>query len=217
MSTIVSVQLFIAPGCPHCPGVLQALSELIKAGDIAELNVSNMALVPDKARAMGIRSVPWIKIGPFELTGLHTKGELQTWIHRVGSDSGMRAYLVEQFTSGELKKVIKLVKKDPELLAHFPVLMADKDTPLGAKIGIGAVFEELQGSPLIQPLIPALSELLASEDPSIRNDACYYLGLTESPDAVPSIQALINDPHEEIRETVHDAISIIQDASPPTE
>ena len=217
MSTLVSVQLFIAPGCPHCPGVLQALSELIKVGEIAELDVSNMALLPDKAKALDIRSVPWIKIGPFELTGMHTKSELQTWIQRVGSDSGMRAYLTEQFTSGELQKVIMLVKRDPELLKHFPVLIADKETPLGAKIGIGAVFEELQGNPLIQPLIPALSKLLRSEEPNIRNDACYYLGLTESSDAITAIRTLINDPMEEIRETVHDALSIIQDAQPPVE
>ncbi|MCU7801111.1 MAG: thioredoxin family protein [gamma proteobacterium symbiont of Lucinoma myriamae] len=61
---MLKVKLFIAPGCPHCPNVLQALSELIKDGEIAEMEVSNMALVPEKAQELNIRSVPWIKIGP---------------------------------------------------------------------------------------------------------------------------------------------------------
>lgn len=215
MSSPVSVQLFIAPGCPHCPSVLQALSEMIKAGEIAELIISNMAIVPEKAQALDIRSVPWIKIGPFELTGLHTKGELQNWIDRVGTDKGMQDYLVELFTTGELLKVIMLIKKDTTLLQHFPPLLENKDTPLGAKIGIGAVFEEFQGSPILQALIPELSKLLESDVPSIRNDACYYLGLTESQDAIEHIKKLIDDEHGEIRETVNDALNMIQDSLPP--
>ena len=148
MQAPVKVELFIAPGCPHCPNVLRALAELIKAGKIAELEVSNMAMLPEKARALNIRSVPWVKIGPFELTGAQTKGELLDWIHRVQSESGMQEYFSELLTSGELQKVINLVKKQPDLLSHFPDMIQDKDTPLGAKIGIGAVFEELQGDTL---------------------------------------------------------------------
>jgi len=55
---MLRVILFIAPGCPHCPAVLQALSELLKDGEIAEMEVSNMALLPEKSQQLGIRSVP---------------------------------------------------------------------------------------------------------------------------------------------------------------
>ncbi|MDX2503328.1 MAG: HEAT repeat domain-containing protein [Gammaproteobacteria bacterium] len=213
MQAPVKVELFIAPGCPHCPNVLRALAELIKAGKIAELEVSNMAMLPEKARALNIRSVPWVKIGPFELTGAQTKGELLDWIHRVQSESGMQEYFSELLTSGELQKVINLVKKQPDLLSHFPDMIQDKDTPLGAKIGIGAVFEELQGSTAIQALIPTLAELLKAENANVRNDACYYLGLTESKQAIPYIQTLADDEMAEVRETVYDALSIIQEAS----
>lgn len=213
MTKIVKAQLFIAPGCPHCPNVLQALSELLKAGDIAELVVSNMALVPEKAQALNIRSVPWIKIGPFELTGSHSKGELKTWIERVQSETGMQDYIIDLFTTGQLDKVISLVNNEPDLLSHFPAMMTNKETPLGAKIGMGAVFEELQGSASIQALIPELAIMTESGDASIRNDACYYLGLTESPEAIAYIQKLTHDEKEEVRETAHDALEIITDAT----
>ncbi len=206
---MVSAKLIIAPGCPHCPSVLHALSELIKEGAIAELEVSNMALVPEKIQALNIRSVPWIKIGPFELTGSHTKAELQMWIDRTQSDTGMQDYFSELLTMGELKKVIQLIRKNPELFQHFPQMMQNEETPLGAKIGIGAIFEEFQGSAPLQTLIPMLSELLQSKNANLRNDACYYLGLTESHDAVAAIKSLADDETPEVRETVHDALSII--------
>jgi len=213
MPTLIKADLFIAPGCPHCPNVLQALSELIKEGEIAELEVSNIASVPVKAQALNIRSVPWVKIGPFELTGAQTKGELQTWIGRAQSETGMQEYFSELLTTGELKKVIHLVKKEPDLLRRFPEMMQNEDTPLGAKIGIGAIFEEIQGSKSIQALIPAFAQLIESPNASIRNDACYYLGLTESMEAIPYIQSLADDETTEIRETVTDALSIIREAA----
>jgi len=209
---MTKVKLFIAPSCPHCPGVLQALSELIKDNEIAELEVSNMALVPEKAQALNIRSVPWVKIGPFELTGSHTKDELKKWIERTLSETGMQDYFSELLTTGELKKVIHLIKKNSELLKHLPIMMQNKDTPLGAKIGIGAVFEEFQGSSEIQALIPILSELVQSTDHHLRNDACYYLGLTESSDAIAVITSLKDDEIKEVRETVKDALEIIMDS-----
>lgn len=209
----VSVTLFIASGCAHCPNVLQALSELIKAGEIAELHVSNMTLVPEQAQKLNVRSVPWVKIGPFELTGALSKKELQQWIARLQSDTGMQDYFSELFTTGEMKKVLLLVKKDSELLKIFPKMMADDDTPLGAKIGIGAIFEDLQGSDAIKTLIPDLTELLNAENPAVRNDACYYLGLTESPDAIPAIKSVANDETEEVRDTVKDALEIIHNAN----
>lgn len=209
---MLHVKLFITQGCPHCPNVLQALSELIKAGEIAELEVSNMALLPEKAQAWNIRSVPWIKIGPFELTGSHTKAELQTWIKRTQSNTGMQDYFNELLATGQLDKVIRLLNKDSELFRHFPQMMQNEETPLGAKIGIGAIFEEFQGEPSIQALIPALTKLLQSEHANIRNDACYYLGLTESSDAIEAIQSLAHDEKQEVRETVHDALSIIKNA-----
>jgi len=195
--------------------MLHALSELIKDGEIAEMEVSNMALVPEKARELNIRSAPWIKIGPFELTGSHTKDELQTWINRSQSETGMQEYFNELLTTGKLNRMIRLLKKEPDLFKHLPVMIEDEDTPLGAKIGIGAIFEEFQGSEAIQALIPSLSELLKSKQASVRNDACYYLGLTESPEAIEPIKTLAHDETEEIRESVRDALDSIDQARNP--
>ena len=206
----VIVELVIAPGCPHCVNVLQILTELIKSSDIAELYIRDLAQLPELASQLGIRSVPWTKIGAFELTGTLTKSEIKTWIDRLSSASGMQSYFSELFTSGELDKVLLLVNKHPELLQHFPAMMADDSTPLGAKIGIAAVFENLQGSSAIKQLIPQMAELIQSENVNVRHDACYYLGLTESPKALPHIQTLLQDSDKEIRETATDALNMLK-------
>ncbi len=189
------------------------MSELIKAGDIAELDVTNIAAAPDKAKQFNVRSVPWIKIGPFELTGTHTKSELQIWINRVHSPTGMIEYFNELFKQGELNKVSELVKKDTDLLMILLQMVGDKETPLGSRIGISAIFEALKGHKILNTLIPRLQQLIRSEHKNIRNDACYYLGLTENPDVVPLIQSLSDDADEELQETIDDALEIIYQAS----
>ncbi|MCU7801110.1 MAG: HEAT repeat domain-containing protein [gamma proteobacterium symbiont of Lucinoma myriamae] len=125
----------------------------------------------------------------------------------------MQEYFNELLTTGELNKIISLLKKEPDLLRHLPAMIQDKDTPLGAKIGIGAIFEEFQGSKAIQALIPSLTELLNSEQANIRNDACYYLGLTESTEAIEPIKTLANDDAQEVRESVRDALDIINQSN----
>ena len=108
------VLFFIATGCQHCPSVLQSLAELIKEGSIAELEVVNLQLSPDRAAELNVRSVPWVKIGPFELVGLRSKSELKQWIDRVNEPQAMADYYGELMTTGEMDKVIELVNKSPE-------------------------------------------------------------------------------------------------------
>jgi len=72
----VEVVLIIASNCSHCQQVLTDISELVKAAEIGELRVINITASPEKAQVYNIRSVPFIKIGPFELFGAHSKQEL---------------------------------------------------------------------------------------------------------------------------------------------
>ena len=76
-------ELLLAPGCAHCPVVLAALAELIKAGRIGRLEVINIASHPEEAEARGVRGVPWIRIGPFELSGAHTRQELLSRVRAI--------------------------------------------------------------------------------------------------------------------------------------
>ena len=90
IETAPEARMLLGTRCPHCPSVLSSLSDLVKQGVISRLEVVNLEQRPEIARQWGVRSVPWVKIGPFELTGLHSKAELQSWAEQAGSEQGMK-------------------------------------------------------------------------------------------------------------------------------
>ncbi|MDH5484642.1 MAG: thioredoxin family protein [Gammaproteobacteria bacterium] len=210
MPAIPQAQLFIAPGCPHCPAVLQALTELLKEGDISSLQAINIQLLPEKAEQLNIRSVPWLKLGPFELSGLRSKQELKQWITKLHEPSIMADYFAELITNGELDKVHQSLEDNPEYFPQLLHLIVDQETTLSVRIGVGAVIEDFTGSQLLEQQINQLAQYTLDDDARIRNDACYYLGLSHSPLAEPHIRPLLDDVNTDVIDTARDALDDIQ-------
>ncbi|BAN70001.1 sigma 54-interacting transcriptional regulator [endosymbiont of unidentified scaly snail isolate Monju] len=100
------VLLFIATGCAHCPAVLAALSELVKQGAVGRLEVVNIAARPEAAQIAGVRSVPWMRIGPFTLQGSHTPAELRQWVERAARGKGVAEYLGELIENQRLDEAL---------------------------------------------------------------------------------------------------------------
>ena len=80
----LSVELFVATGCVHCPVVLNELSEQLKKGAIASMQVTNIAVDNERAAQLNIRSVPWFSIrndsGLMIFSGSHSPKEIQQWV-----------------------------------------------------------------------------------------------------------------------------------------
>ena len=203
--------LLIAPGCPHCPVVLDGLATLVKEAVIGRLEVVNIAVQPDRAAALGVRSVPWARIGPFDLEGLRSVEELRRWAKQAGSEQGMAVYFNELLKSGQLQKVEDRVREQPEYLHVLPGLLGDQETSINTRIGIMAVFEGLEGSGLGASIVNQLGALTTSTDARVRNDACYALSLTESANALPFLQACLADPDSQVREVAQEAIEALED------
>ncbi len=203
--------LLIAPGCRYCPSVLRSLSELLKNGTLGRLEVVNVEVHPDVARTFGTRSVPWTRIGPFELEGQQSAAGLEQWIRHAAAGTGFRAYYSQLLQEQRLEKALKTIRERPSTLSDIVELVDDPDTPMTVRLGIGALFEELQGSPLLESILPALGALTGSENPSTRADACHYLGLSERPDALPFIDALLNDDNSEVREIALESKALIRE------
>jgi hypothetical protein len=199
--------LLISSGCPFCPTVLKGLAELVKTGRIARLEVVNLTVRPEAAQAYGVRGVPWLRIGPFELEGLRSETELAHWAERAGTQSGMAEYLSELLAAGELQKVVRLVSDDPARFGALLSLLADADTDLHVRLGIGATIETLAGSPGLRAMIAPLAELTRHADPRTRGDACHYLALTRSPEARPHIETLLQDGDADVREVAAESLA----------
>lgn len=195
--------------CPYCPTVLQALEQLAGSGDIGKLESYFIEENPDLAGELGVRSVPWVRIGPFELDGLRSAKELREWANRAGSTRGMADYFNELLSTGNVDKALKIIHADHTSAAALLLLFEDPDTQLNTRIGISAIMEELEGSDLIASLTDRLGLLSQHEDERVRGDAIHYLSLTRSKDAVPFIESHLNDESAGIREIAQESLEIL--------
>ena len=198
--------LLLAPTCPHCPAVLDGLAKLVKEGVVGRLEVINIAVHPERAAALGVRSVPWMRIGPFELQGVRPPAELRLWAERAAHPRGMADYLEQMLAEGGLAKVEGIIAAEP---AHFDLLLGlleSPQLPLQVRLGIGAITEGLAGTPVLHAALPALARLAGHGDHRVRSDACHFLGLTLSGEARPTLEACLADPHPEVREIAAEAL-----------
>jgi len=211
MSQAPSALLLIATGCQHCPSMLLSLSELIKEGKISQLEVVNIVEAPERAQALNVRSVPWLKVGEYELVGLKSKPEIQQWIDKSADTEDMRAYFEELMVSGEISKVQQLVEDNPHNMKTLLDIMANEESSLSARIGVGAIIEQLAGNEILQNNIDDLGAYCQSPISRIRNDACYYLGLSHHVNAEKYIRPLLDDNDDEVKEIAQDALDEISE------
>ena len=183
------------------------MGELLKEGVIGKLEIVNVAAHPEQAEARGVRTVPWMRIGHFELEGALTLGELREWASRAASPSGIKDYFVEMLKTGRRDKVEKLIRENPDLSATLADVMADPESSMAVRLGIGAVLEEFQGTGLLEPMIPKLAELTRTGDDLTRADACHFLTLIGGANVISHLQACLDDSNEEVREIAREALA----------
>ena len=195
--------------CPHCPTVLQGLANMVKDGSLGTLKIVNIEQRGDIARELGVRSVPWVRIGSFELEGLRSEKELREWTLKANANKGMSDWLEELLSSGNLDKPLQQVRSDPATMDALLELFADPDTGLNIRIGISAIMEDLQGTETLGAIVDRLGELTRHEDARIRGDACHYLSLSGNPAATAYIQPLLKDEDENVREVARESLELL--------
>ena len=201
--------MLLGTHCPHCPTILQGLGNLLKSGVIGRLEVINIEARPDVASKLGARSVPWVRIGPFELAGLRSENEFREWAQQASSGEGLTAYLKELLSTGEIDKARKLVYEESAGIDALLSAFAEANTPLNTRIGISAIMEDLEGSDLLNGITGRLGELTRHVDARVRGDACHYLTLTGNKAVIPYIEPLLEDPDENVRELAQESIAAL--------
>lgn len=192
--------------CPHCPTVLQGLANMVKAGSLGTLKIVNIEQRGDIARELGVRSVPWVRIGSFELEGLRSEKELREWALKASTNKGMTDWLEELLSSGNLEKPLQQVRSDPAMMDALLKLFTNPDTGLNIRIGISAIMEHLQETETLSAIVDRLGKLTRHEDARIRGDACHYLALSGNPAAAAYIKPLLEDEDENVREVARESL-----------
>jgi len=201
-----SVLMLMGKQCAYCGPMMQILTELMKAGELAELRIVNLDENPELARQLGVRSVPWLKIGPFELQGARSRQEIALWLQRAANFDGLTEYLDEVLAEGNIGYANKLIQRYPQALENVVALMADPQAKINVRLGVGVMIEEMAESEAFKVVIPRLIDYLSSEDARIRGDACHYLSLTKDGSTIPFIEKLLSDESEEVREIAQESL-----------
>jgi hypothetical protein len=199
-------EVLIAPGCPHCGAVLDTLNGLVKEGLIGRLVTTNLTRHPEVAEAHGVRSVPWTRIGPFELAGSHTPAELRAWAERAADPDAFPEALAEMLAAGSLDAATAACRRDPRLLPALVALAGDPDTAYAVRVGIGAVVEELADAGLLGPAEAAMLALSRDDRAPVRADAAHYLGMLDTPAVRARLAELAADNDAEVREIAAESL-----------
>lgn len=201
--------LFITPGCPHCPVVLQGLSDLIKQAVIGQLTVVNVAAHPEMAEQYGVRAAPWLRLGPFTLTGAHSPAELRQWVEWSSNEEGAAQYVEHLLLSGHYKDAKAFIAEAPRRLKPLLAIVADPGKQIEVRVGVDALLEAYRNTTPLQSLLPQLAELSRHADHRVRADACNLLGLSGSAEARPILRDCLNDIHEEVREIAAESLQLL--------
>jgi glutaredoxin len=192
--------------CPYCPGVLKALKARLKSGHISKLEHHNIEEHPELARELGVRTVPWVRIGSFELAGLRSEQELRTWAEKAASGTGLTHWLDELLSSGDINTPLERIRSEPAAMDALLELFTDPDTQLNTRIGISAIMEDLAGTGTLGAIVDQLGKLTRHEDARVRGDACHYLSLSDNPEAVTYIKPLLTDKDTHVREIARESL-----------
>lgn len=198
--------LFLAPGCPHCPAVLESLTLLLKEGVIGSLEAVNAAAHPERAGELAVKTVPWLRLGPYVLEGAQSPAELRRFASGAHHPATLDGYFHDLLISGRRQRVEAALRENPSCFRALPRLLLDPATSMAVRLGIGAVLEEFQGSDLAQVIVPDLGELTRHADPRTRADACHFLTLIGGAQATPFFQVCLEDEDEEVREIAREAL-----------
>ena len=206
MSQAANALLLTAPGCPHCPGVKTALEGLLQEGLLADLEVVDISQQPDKAAELGVRSVPWLQLGEFVLTGAQTPQQLREWAQKAAGEQDMGAFLHHLLANGELAEAEALLRREPRHLDALLKLMEAPERPMQVALGVSAILEGMAGQAELNVLLPALIRLSRHPEHQLRSDACHYLGLLDHPGATVALKDCLNDSHADVREIAAEAL-----------
>ena len=212
LNVVPDALLFIAPACPHCPAVLQALLELVKESLIGTMTVVNVAVHPELAAENGVRTAPWLKLGSFVLTGTYSADELRQWAKWAINSDGAVHYVGHLLKQGGFRQAALFIAEDTRRLKQLLAVVADPAANLEVRLGVSALLESYAGKEALQNLLPDLIKLARHADFRVRADACHLLGLTGSAAARASLAACTSDENQEVREIAQEALEKLEGA-----
>ncbi|MBU0970540.1 MAG: thioredoxin family protein [Proteobacteria bacterium] len=207
-----SLTLYIAPHCPHCPGVVDTLFPLAVFSEKIALHIIDGTLFPEAAQRDNVMSAPCLILdNGFQWTGAVALEEVLSMIlHRdVSSLSAqtLRAIL-EQGNASWISR--EMARADRIFEGFIPLLLDDTwSVRLGAMVVVETLVQERPD--LALQLCPKLIRAFDQKDIPVQGDILYALGETGNLETKEWLkERLQNLGNQELKEAAEDAIQAIE-------
>lgn len=207
LASLPDVTVFAARWCSASSGTLGLLGRLAASEPRLSLRVIDAEALSPKERPLALASVPWTVLGGGEtrLFGTFGEGELADAFRAHIQGEGplwSLGHLLSRKLSEEVHELLKggvLKARDLGLLVLFP----DLGTRLAATHFLWQEAE--RGGLELFEAGEVLVQALQRRDPRDRGDAAFALGGMGDPRFLKALEALLEDPDEEVREAAAEA------------
>jgi len=121
----------------------------------------------------------------------------------------IKTMIADYMEKGFLENIIDMFKHDKGLYPLIGELMTDER--MRVRLGISALVETLakEDRNTIARAIPGIAHLLRNENPIIRGDAAYLLGIIGQREVLPFLVEAADDDNSGVRQIVREAIEEI--------
>ena len=125
-------------------------------------------------------------------------------------DFDIKTMIADYMEKGFLENIIDMFKHDRSLYPLIGGLMTDER--MRVRLGISALVETLakEDSDNIARSIQSIAALLKDQNPTIRGDAAYLLGIIGQRKAIPFLVEAADDDNPGVREIAREAIEEIR-------
>ena len=182
-----------------------ALAQIQSEGLLSSLEIVDATKEPERAQALNIKTVPWLRLGALEFEGQMGQGDVRAWARTAETPEGLRHYFFTMLKSGKRGHVESVLRQHPHYAQALGELLTDADASMAVRIGIGAVLEELGAS--ADAMVPALVKLLGDAEARNRADAAHFLSLIATPAALTALRSALNDNNADVREIAAEALA----------
>jgi len=208
-------ELFIASGCAHCPTVMSQLSELLKAGQLSQLKITNIAIDNERASQLNIRSVPWFSLSnsfsSMIFSGNYNAKEITQWVETSQTKEAMVNYIEVLLKEGNLMTVVQAIQLAPQTFSSVIDMLKDEETSIDLRIGLDALLENFTASDTLKQQTPALLKMASEDNVRLQIDALHYLALTADINNKAFIKEKTLHEDRQIQEAAIEALETLDD------
>ncbi len=205
----VRLMVLMAMACPHCPAVIRSALRLAVGRPQITLTIVDAMQFTDLAAQYKVKSTPTTIINEgHTVVGQVSLEDLAGLVARVEAPETLTDTLKSMIEAGRVEDA---AARMCELKAPEALLPLYKSPDFSMRMGVLVVLEEaLEIDPRsLDSMVDELTKLLFTDDVALKGDTSELLGNIGSPAAIPALKKIENDPDEDVREAVAEALEAL--------